>query len=252
MCGIAGIVVVKLRCSATLARSADAHGRRAAPIAARTSSGSYRDERAGSAHARLSIIDLATGQQPLADADGALWIVFNGEIFNYVELRDEADGSRPPVPDPQRHRGHRPRLRAWGEAAFERFNGQWAVALWDAVARRLVLARDRLGVRPLYFCEHGGRLYFASEVKAIFAADAGHPARLRSRRPRPDLHVLDDRAAAGRVSRASTSSAPGMSASIEAGGVRENALLEAPISHVVQSARRSVHRLARRCRGGGA
>jgi asparagine synthase (glutamine-hydrolysing) len=137
--------------------------------------GVYRDERAGFGHARLSIIDLSTGQQPLANEDGTLWVVFNGEIFNYIELRAELEAL-----------GHRFRTRsdtevivhayeAWGDGAFERFNGQWAVALWDSKARSLVLARDPYGVRPLYMCEHAGRLYFASEVKAIFAADASIP-----------------------------------------------------------------------------
>src|SRR5512141_1485693 len=142
--------------------------------------GLYRDRRAGLGHARLSIIDLATGQQPLANADDTLWIVFNGEIFNYVELREELLAL-----------GHRFRTRsdtevivhaweAWGESAFARFNGQFAVALWDSVRESLVLARDRLGVRPVYLCEHAGRLYFASEVKAIFA---GQPAISRALDP---------------------------------------------------------------------
>lgn len=137
--------------------------------------GLYRDDRAGLAHARLSIIDLATGQQPLSNEDGTLWVVFNGEIFNYVELRDELVGH-----------GHRFRTRSdtevivhafeqWGDGAFRRFNGQWAVALWNSARRALVLARDPYGVRPLYYCEHAGRLYFASEVKAIFAADPTVP-----------------------------------------------------------------------------
>ncbi|MBI5070602.1 MAG: asparagine synthase (glutamine-hydrolyzing) [Deltaproteobacteria bacterium] len=131
--------------------------------------GLYRDARAGLAHARLSIIDLATGQQPLCNEDGTLWIVFNGEIFNYLELREELQAL-----------GHRFRTRsdtevivhaweAWGEDSFARFNGQFAVGLWDGRAEALVLARDRLGVRPLYLAEQGGRLWFASEVRALFA-----------------------------------------------------------------------------------
>jgi asparagine synthase (glutamine-hydrolysing) len=137
--------------------------------------GVYRDRRAGLSHARLSIIDLVTGQQPLSNEDGTWWITFNGEIFNYIELRDELEG-----------RGHRFRTRSdtevivhayeeWGDDAFSRFNGQWALALWNRVTETLVLARDPYGVRPLYICEHGGRLYFASEVKAIFGADASVP-----------------------------------------------------------------------------
>jgi asparagine synthase (glutamine-hydrolysing) len=137
--------------------------------------GYYRDARAALGHARLSIIDLATGQQPLCNEDETLWIVFNGEIFNYVELREELVAL-----------GHRFRTRsdtevivhaweAWGPEAFARFNGQWAVALWDVRREELVLSRDRLGVRPLYLCEHGGRLWFASEVKSIFAGNASIP-----------------------------------------------------------------------------
>lgn len=137
--------------------------------------GIYRDDRAGLAHARLSIVDLLTGQQPMGDGSDTQWIVFNGEIFNYVELREELIAL-----------GHHFRTqsdtevilqawRAWGEAAFERMNGQWAVAIWDSAAKKLVLARDPLGICPLFVCEHGAHLYFASEVKAIFAANAEIP-----------------------------------------------------------------------------
>src|SRR5688500_14386848 len=94
--------------------------------------GIYRDHIAGLSHARLSIIDLASGQQPLTNESGSLWISFNGEIFNYVELRAELE-----------ERGHRFRTASdtevivhayeeWGDEAFRRFNGQWAVALWDS------------------------------------------------------------------------------------------------------------------------
>jgi asparagine synthase (glutamine-hydrolysing) len=133
--------------------------------------GVYRDAHAGLSHARLSIIDLASGQQPLANEDNSLYVVFNGEIFNYVELRAELLSL-----------GHTFRTKsdtevivhayeAWGNGAFKRFNGQFAIALWDRHRRKLVLARDRVGVRPLYVLERAGRVYFASEVKAIFAAD---------------------------------------------------------------------------------
>ena len=140
--------------------------------------GLYRDRRAGLGHARLSIIDLATGQQPMSNERGSLWAVFNGEIYNYVELRADLLTL-----------GHRFRTQSdtevivhayeeWAAGAFERFNGQFAVALWDSAEETLVLARDRLGVRPIYLCEHGGRLWFASEVKAIFAGDHSIPRRL--------------------------------------------------------------------------
>lgn len=140
--------------------------------------GAYLDARAALGHARLSIIDLSTGQQPMSNEDGTVWIVFNGEIFNYLELRDELLAL-----------GHSFRTNSdteviihayesWGLSAFERFNGQWAVGLWEPARERLTLARDPLGVRPLHWCEHNGRLIFASEVKAIFAADASIPRAL--------------------------------------------------------------------------
>ena len=140
--------------------------------------GAYRDERIALGHARLSIIDVSTGQQPLCNEDGKLWIVFNGEIFNYIELREQLE-----------RLGHRFRTKSdtevivhayesWGLGAFERFNGQWAVALWNRARGELTLARDPMGVRPLYWCAHDGRLFFASEVKAIFAADRSIPREL--------------------------------------------------------------------------
>ena len=131
--------------------------------------GLYRDESVGLAHARLSIIDLRTGQQPLSNEDGSVWISFNGEIFNYIELREELLAC-----------GHQFRTESdtevivhaweqWGQDALARFNGQWAFALWDRRRQRLVLSRDRLGIRPLYYAEQDNRLVFGSEIKAIFA-----------------------------------------------------------------------------------
>jgi asparagine synthase (glutamine-hydrolysing) len=170
MCGIAGIIVLGDRAEAPsreqLAAMAGVLFHRGPEGA-----GVYLDHRAGLAHTRLSIIDIANGAQPLSNEDGTLWITFNGEIFNYIELRAELE-----------RLGHHFKTRgdtevivhayeSWGSNAFERFNGQFACALWDRAARRLVLARDPLGVRPIYTCEHAGRLYFASEVKAIYAAD---------------------------------------------------------------------------------
>jgi len=139
--------------------------------------GYYRDEHAGLVHARLSIIDLATGQQPLSNEDGSLWIVFNGEIFNYIELRKDLLS-----------RGHRFKTQSdtevvvhsyeeWGKECFPKFNGQWAIALWDSLRKKLVLCRDRVGVRPLFVREYNNQVWFGSEIKAIFA-DSSIPRRI--------------------------------------------------------------------------
>lgn len=123
----------------------------------------------GLGHVRLSIIDLRGGRQPMATADGTLWVTFNGEIFNYVELRQELLA-----------RGHRFQSRSdtevilhayreYGERCVEHFNGQWALAIWDVPRQRLLLARDRLGVRPLFHTTVGSRFLFGSEVKCLLA-----------------------------------------------------------------------------------
>ena len=121
----------------------------------------------GLAHARLSIIDLATGDQPIHNPRGTVWTVFNGEIFNYVELRRELEAA-----------GHRFYTQSdtevivhlydrYGDAFVEHLNGQFAIALWDGERRRLLLARDRAGIRPLFHAQGRGGLWFASEVKAL-------------------------------------------------------------------------------------
>lgn len=121
----------------------------------------------GLGHARLSIVGLGDGQQPMSDATGALTIAFNGEIFNYVELREKL-----------RAKGRRFRTSSdtevilhlydeMGEDCLSLLNGDFAFALWDARRRRMLLARDRMGVRPLFYTRQGDRLYFASEVKAL-------------------------------------------------------------------------------------
>ncbi|HEX3139795.1 MAG TPA: asparagine synthetase B, partial [Rhizobacter sp.] len=123
----------------------------------------------GLAHARLSIIDLAGGDQPIHNEDQTVWVVFNGEIFNYIELRAELERA-----------GHRFYTHSDTEVIVhlyeehgldfvQHLNGQFAIALWDTRARRLVLTRDRTGIRPLFYTSVGGRLLFASEAKALFA-----------------------------------------------------------------------------------
>lgn len=123
----------------------------------------------GLGNARLSIVDLAGGQQPISNEDGSVWIVLNGEIFNYVELRRELE-----------RLGHCFRTASdtevlvhlfeqYGPECVARINGQFAFAIWDEKSEQLLLARDRCGVRPLFYAEQGGLLVFASEIKAILA-----------------------------------------------------------------------------------
>src|SRR5712671_6252411 len=154
MCGVAGILSIA---DGAPPPSLDALGRMAAALRHRgpDGTGAYRDARCALAHTRLAIIDLQGGAQPLCEEHGRVWVSFNGEIFNYLELREELTA-----------RGHRFATRSdteaivhaweeWGEEAFPRFNGQFAIALWDAREQELVLARDRVGIHPLHWTEHG-------------------------------------------------------------------------------------------------
>jgi asparagine synthase (glutamine-hydrolysing) len=129
----------------------------------------YQDGELGFAHARLSIVDLAGGHQPMSTAEGDISITFNGEIFNFVELRQELE-----------QKGHRFLTRSdtevilhlyrrYGIECVKHMNGQWAFAIWDRRHKRLFLSRDRLGVRPLFYNYTNGVLVFGSEVKALLA-----------------------------------------------------------------------------------
>jgi asparagine synthase (glutamine-hydrolysing) len=132
-------------------------------------------------HRRLSIIDLSSGQQPLFNEDHSVVVVYNGEIYNFPELSEELKAA-----------GHVFRTHCdtevivhaweqWGEACVERFRGMFAFALWDRNRRRLFLARDRLGIKPLFYAElPGGELIFGSELKALYA----HPGLPREIDPR--------------------------------------------------------------------
>jgi asparagine synthase (glutamine-hydrolysing) len=180
MCGIAGFYKIK-----------DSGGRTdqitlrqmIAPLQHRGPDGYgfYHNQGVGLAHARLSIIDLAEGWQPLSNETGSLWIVFNGEIFNYPELREELI-----------QKGHRFATQSdteviihlyeeMGSACLEMLNGQFALAIYDRQKREIFLARDRLGIRPLFYTLHNGNLYFASEIKSIFSGDDSIPRRLERR-----------------------------------------------------------------------
>jgi asparagine synthase (glutamine-hydrolysing) len=134
--------------------------------------GFYQDERIGLGHARLSIIDLSHGQQPIHNENRSLWIIFNGEIFNYIELRKEleAGGHRFYTDSDTETIVHA--YEEYGSGCVNRFNGQFAFAIWDVNSQELFLARDRLGVRPLFYCIRDGNFIFGSEVKSL----AAHPA----------------------------------------------------------------------------
>ena len=131
------------------------------------SAGIYVEESAGLAARRLSIIDLETGDQPIANEDGSCHVVQNGEIYNYADLRRELDlaGHRF-----QTHGDTEVLVHAyeqWGPRFAERLRGMFAIAVWDAHSRRLVLARDRYGIKPLYYRAEGEELAFASELRAL-------------------------------------------------------------------------------------
>ena len=165
MCGIAGALLVEGEAALPDPARMIATLRHRGP----DGMGCFRSPTCVLANARLSIIDLQTGDQPLANEDESVWTVLNGEIFNYLELRAELKAL-----------GHRFRTRSdtevlvhayeeYGDRFIERLSGQFAIALWDGRRQRLLLARDPVGIRPLFYTRAGGRLLFASEVKAILA-----------------------------------------------------------------------------------
>src|SRR6188474_3810277 len=129
--------------------------------------GYYLDGAIGLGHRRLSIIDLATGDQPIGNEDGSVQVIFNGEIYNFAEVRREliAHGHRFRTNSDTEVIAHG--YEQWGEHCVDRFRGMFAFAVWDARARRLMLARDRLGVKPLYYAEVPGGLVFGSEIKSL-------------------------------------------------------------------------------------
>ena len=126
------------------------------------------DGNIGLAHRRFSIIDLtAAGHQPFYAEDRSCCVVFNGEIYNYVELRAELERLGMVFHTRSDTEVLVQGYRAWGTECFRRFNGFWAIALYDFTRRQLILSRDRLGKRPLYYARSGDRVWFASEIKAL-------------------------------------------------------------------------------------
>jgi asparagine synthase (glutamine-hydrolysing) len=167
MCGIAGIInfnaeqpvdLERLRRMGDVLRHRGPDGE-----------GLWTEGPVGLAHRRLSIVDITGGAQPMTTGNENAWIVFNGEIYNHPELKPQLEA-----------RGHRYRTRSdtetilhiymdAGEACVEQLQGMFAFALWDRHRQELLLARDRLGIKPLYYAVTEHHLLFASEVKAILA-----------------------------------------------------------------------------------
>ncbi|MCU1385745.1 MAG: Asparagine synthase (Glutamine-hydrolyzing) [Acidobacteria bacterium] len=173
MCGIAGIVAVD-----GLDQHAPSRALRMRDVITHRGpdeAGLHCDTHAALAHRRLSIVDLSSGQQPLSNEDGTVWVIFNGEIYNHGEVRKELEAH-----------GHVYRTRSdtetivhayeqWGEECVHRFRGMFAFAIWDAPKRRLLLVRDRLGIKPLYWTRTPDALLFGSEIKAILASGLVEP-----------------------------------------------------------------------------
>jgi asparagine synthase (glutamine-hydrolysing) len=169
MCGIAGVLNLKKPGSISL----DLIKRMVASLYHRgpDESGIYLDNWIGLGHARLSIIDLSGGSQPIHNEDETLWIVYNGEVFNYPELRDDL-----------LKKGHHfytstdtevilHLYEEEGTSCLNHLNGQFALAIWDLREKELFLARDRVGIRPLYYTVQDNSIIFASEIKSIFTAE---------------------------------------------------------------------------------
>jgi len=171
MCGIAGIVATDgLTRLDDSARARAVRMRDVITHRGPDEEGLYCDDAAVLAHRRLSIVDLSTGQQPLANEDGSIRVVFNGEIYNHADVRRTllAHGHRYLTKSDTETIVHA--YEQWGDECVHRFRGMFAFALWDAPKRRLLLTRDRLGVKPLYWCRAGDVLLFGSEIKAILAS----------------------------------------------------------------------------------
>lgn len=136
--------------------------------------------RFGMANTRLAIVDPEGGEQPIGDESGRYWVMQNGEIYNYVELREQLAGLGYRFATSCDTEVIANAFAEWGTACLERFNGDFAIAIWDAKERELFLARDRFGVRPLFLFERDGGLLFASEIKALLR----HPSTTRELDPR--------------------------------------------------------------------
>ncbi|MBX3707347.1 MAG: asparagine synthase (glutamine-hydrolyzing) [Pseudomonadales bacterium] len=177
MCGIAGAV------GSGDAATLDSVGRMLAGLVHRgpDQDGLWSSECATLGHRRLSILDLSeAGRQPMLDAVTGMVIVFNGEVYNFPELRRELEGLGRQFRSSSDTEVVLAAIATWGSAAIERLRGMFALAIWDPRDRTLLIARDRLGIKPLYYVTSQGRFWFASELRALLAVG------LSSRRIDPD------------------------------------------------------------------
>lgn len=131
--------------------------------------GIFRDPHVCLGHARLSILGLECGVQPIANADESLWIVYNGEVFNYLELQDDLEKKGYSFSTGTDTEVVLAMYQEYGADCLAHFNGQFAIAIWDRNQKELFLARDRVGIRPLFYTEKNGKFNFASEIKSLFA-----------------------------------------------------------------------------------
>src|SRR6185436_9659830 len=168
MCGIAGIVSLNLQDTiddSRLRRMRDVITHRGPD-----GEGMWIDQGVGLAHRRLAIVDVAGGHQPMSNEDGSVWITFNGEIYNHADLRPGLEA-----------RGHRYATRSdtetivhlyeeYGDRCVEHLRGMFAFAIWDRRQQRVLIARDRLGIKPLYYAVTDRELLFGSEIKTLLAA----------------------------------------------------------------------------------
>src|SRR5438552_1721801 len=125
---------------------------------------------------RLSIIDLAGGHQPMSDADETVWVIFNGEIYNYRELRAELQNKCHQFRTSSDTEVIIHGYKEWGVDVFNHLNGMFGLAIWDARNERLVVARDAMGIKLIYYKVDNGRLTFGSEMRSVAAADQSEPA----------------------------------------------------------------------------
>lgn len=173
MCGIAGIINIKSDSSPTREelkkmiyllnhRGPDDYGY-------------YCDEQVGLAHARLSIIDVEGGHQPIYNTDKSAWVVFNGEIYNYIELREQLIKKGYVFYTKSDTEVIIKLYDEYGEDFVNHLNGQFAIAIWDVKKKKLILARDRVGIAPLFYSKQNNKLIFSSEIKSIISVSSHKP-----------------------------------------------------------------------------